>query len=72
MEIAQTITCSGFFCVHKQFLTTQPKRGDAPPPKKAGRPSKKSNETGIETVKFEKNNTCPQETRHTVVLFCLI
>ena len=54
------------------FKTGYTSETDAPPPKKAGRPSKKSNEVEAATGEVEKNNTCSHEIGHTVVRLCVV
>jgi len=47
------------------FKTGYTSEADAPPPKKAGRPSKKSREVETGIVEAEKNNTCSYISGHT-------
>ncbi|MDR2571938.1 MAG: recombinase family protein [Oscillospiraceae bacterium] len=54
------------------FKTGYTSDTDAPPPKKAGRPRKKSIEAEDETMELENNNTCSYEIGHTVVVFSMI
>ena len=52
------------------FKTGYTSDGDAPPPKKAGRPSKKTSKAEI--VEVKENYTCSQQIGHTAVLFYLL
>jgi len=54
------------------FKTGYTSDTNAPPPKRAGRPSKKSSDVESGAVEFEKNNMCPNEIGHTVVGFPMI
>jgi len=54
------------------FKTGYTSEADAPPPKKAGRPSKKSREVETGIVGTEKNNTCSYISGHTVVTLALL
>jgi len=49
------------------FKTGYTSESDAPPPKKAGRPSKKS--SNVEMVDSENNFTCSHISGHTVIVF---
>jgi len=54
------------------FKTGYTSEADAPPPKKAGRSSKKGNKVGSKTVEFGKNNTYSREIGHTVVILYML
>ena len=49
------------------FKTGYTSEAEAPPLKKAGRPSEKNSKA--ETVEFEEKNTCSQQIRHPVGVF---
>jgi hypothetical protein len=51
------------------FKTGYTSNTNAPPPKKAGRPSRKGNDVEIGTGEIENNFTCSHEIGHTVVIF---
>jgi len=54
------------------FKTGYTSESNAPPPKKAGRPSKKGSKGGGGVATFENNNTCSHEIGHTVVVFTVV
>jgi len=54
------------------FKTGISSEADAPPPKRAGRPSKRSSKGKYGAGDFEKNYTCSHEIGHTVVMFRVI
>ena len=54
------------------FKTGYTSEAGAPPPKKAGRPSKKDNEVEAGTVGLEKNYMCSHEIGHTVVTLYML
>ncbi|MCL2841397.1 MAG: hypothetical protein FWE05_11575 [Defluviitaleaceae bacterium] len=54
------------------FKTGYTSDTNAPPPKKAGRPSKKSNDVENGTGEIENNFTCSHEIGHTGVMFVMI